>query len=387
MRAQTFSSSDFLLRPELDTTGPPPRWGLLYAVEDFPIDALIQRFRLDFPETPLLGATSFRGVFSKQRLIRGAALLLADDSDLVTAATALRSVGAGGARSEAAQAAREVMAALGRVPDIVVLHATPGFEEAVLLGLVDALGPQVEVYGGSAGDDSIDGRWRVFTDKAVASEGFALAGLCAGSGATLHGGFLSGYLPTAKRGVVTQTRGRVILEIDGEPAARAYNRWTGGVIAEELDRGGNVLLKTNLHPLGRVIEARTGVPQRLLSHPHEVHRDGGLALFTDIAVGDVVELMIGTPEPLVTRAGKIVSRARGRANSTLTGGLLVYCGGCLAAVIERADDIANAFDTAIGGAPFVGVATFGEQGCFIGERNKLNRHGNLMCSTVLFGKR
>jgi hypothetical protein len=39
------------------------------------------------------------------------------------------------------------------------------------------------------------------------------------------------------------------------------------VISHEL-RGGNVLLKTNLHPLGRIIETKAGVPQRLLSHPH-----------------------------------------------------------------------------------------------------------------------
>jgi hypothetical protein len=34
----------------------------------------------------------------------------------------------------------------------------------------------------------------------------------------------------------------------------------------------------------------------------------------------------------------------------------------------------------------VGVATFGEQGCFVGKR-KANRHGNLMCSAVLFGRK
>jgi hypothetical protein len=42
-----------------------------------------------------------------------------------------------------------------------------------------------------------------------------------------------------------------------------------------------------------------------------VHPDGGLGQFTEISVGDVVELMIGTPEPRVVR--KAVSpRALGR---------------------------------------------------------------------------
>jgi FIST C domain/FIST N domain len=244
-----------------------------------------------------------------------------------------------------------------------------------------------EEAGRPSAPDPMSGSWKVFSEKGVATEGFAMAGLCATSSATtLHGGFLGGYLPTAKRGVVTQAHGRVIAEIDGEPAAVVYNRWTGGIISQELHGGGNVLLKTNLHPLGRIIETKSGVPQRLLSHPHQVHPDGGLGLFTDISVGDVVELMIGTPEPLVSRTGKVVSRAVGRASGKLCGGVLVYCGGCLAAVLDRADDIATAFHAALEGAPFVGVATFGEQGCFLTGRNKLNRHGNLMCSSVLFGK-
>jgi hypothetical protein len=245
-----------------------------------------------------------------------------------------------------------------------------------------------EIYGGSAADDTIAGRWKVLTERGLASQGFAIAGLCSKNPtASLHGGFIGGYLPTAKRGVVTRAEGRVIAEIDGEPAANVYNRWTGGVIAGVLRRGGSVLMETNLHPLARAVEARSAVPHRLLSHPHEVHLDGGLALFTDIAQGDVVELMIGTPEPLVTRASKVVPRTLGRANVQVIGGLLVYCGGCLAAVMDRANDIAVTFGDAIDKSPFVGVATFGEQGCFVSGRDKINRHGNLMCSAVLFGRR
>ena len=388
MRARVFPSSSNQVSHELESSERPPRWGLLYAVEDFPIEQLTAQLARVYPGLRLLGATSFRGVFAERRLVRGAALLLADETDGIDCVTALRAVGPERAKLEAAAAAREVAAALGRLPSIVVLHATPGFEEAVLAGIVEALGPGVEIYGGSAADDAIAGRWRVFTERGTATQGFALAGLGAAvPEVSVHGGFVSGYLPTAKRGVVTRAEGRVIAEIDGERAASVYNRWTGGVISDALRVGGSVLLQTNLHPLARVVEIRSGVPQRLLSHPHEVLQDGGLALFTDIARGDVIELMIGTPEPLVSRAGKVVSRALGRASGRVTGGLLVYCGGCLAAVLDRADDVASAFEAAASRAPYVGVATFGEQGCFTVGRDKTNRHGNLMCSSVLFTRR
>ena len=45
--------------------------------------------------------------------------------------------------------------------------------------------------------------------------------------------------------------------------ATAYdNEWTGGIIADELTNGGVVLLKTNLQPVGRVVDESTGVPMR-----------------------------------------------------------------------------------------------------------------------------
>jgi hypothetical protein len=384
MRVETYTCSEVAQRSDLFRVERPPAWGMLYTVEDFPVDAFVARFRATFPKAPLFGATSFRGVFVGRQLFRGGALLLADEDDGVSVATSFRRVGADQGRAAATAAARELTRTLGRAPDLVVLHATPGFEEALLLGIVDALGTEVEVYGGSAGDDAIAGRWKVFSEQGTGDEGFVLAGLCARSSAiALRGAFLSGYLPTGKQGVVTRASKRVIEEINGEAAAIVYNRWTGGVIARELGTGGNVLLKTNLHPLSRVIDPNAGVPQRLLSHPHQVRPDGGLALFTDVSVGDQIELVIGTSDPLVTRAGKVVTRALGRSTLGVSGGLLVYCGGCLAAVAERADEIAATFDTAIGGAPFVGVATFGEQGCFPVGRTKLNRHGNLMCSSVL----
>jgi len=388
MQARVFPSADAASTLELDSSTDPARWGLLYAVEDFKTERLRAELAKRYPGIVLVGATSFRGVFSGRKLVRGAALLLGGDADGMTAASALRSVGPERARAEAVTAAREVSAALGKNPELVILHATPGFEEAVLSGIVEALGPNVEIYGGSAADDNVAGRWNVFTEKGSTGRGFSLAGLCTTTpDVSFHGGFIGGYLPTAKRGVVTRAKGRIIAQIDNEPAAAVYDRWTGGIIAGAMKRGGSVLLSTNLHPLAREIQSRSAVPHRLLSHPHEVYADGGLGLFTDVETGDVVELMIGTPEPLVTRAAKVVPRALGRASGRVTGGLLVYCGGCLAAVMDRADDIASTFEGAIEQAPFVGVATFGEQGCFVGGRDKINRHGNLMCSSVLFVRR
>jgi hypothetical protein len=200
----------------------------------------------------------------------------------------------------------------------------------------------------------------------------------------IHGGFLGGFLPTSHSGRVTRSEGRSVLEIDGRPAPLVYNEWTGGIIDDEVKNGGIVLLKTNLQPLGRVVDESMGVPMRVLCHPHEVI-GSALAFFTEIPAGEEITLMLGSQTHLMSRMGKVIQRAVSgkRSGLSLKGGLFVYCGGSLGAILDRAPEISREFKTGAGDIPFVGVATFGEQGCFVGKR-KANRHGNLMCSAVLF---
>jgi hypothetical protein len=186
---------------------------------------------------------------------------------------------------------------------------------------------------------------------------------------------------------VTKSEGRKVLEIDGLPAALVYNEWTGGIISSELRNGGVVLFKTNLQPFGRVVDESMGVPMRVLCHPHEV-TGSALTFFAEIPAGEEITLMLGSQTQLMSRMGKVIDRAVGgkRSGLSLKGGLFVYCGGSLGVILDRAADISHEFTKGAGDIPFVGVATFGEQGCFVGKR-KANRHGNLMCSAVLFGRK
>ena len=127
------------------------------------------------------------------------------------------------------------------------------------------------------------------------------------------------------------------------------------------------------------------VPRYLLSHPHEVRSDHALTFFTDVAVGDELAMMVGSEGGLMERTEHVVSRARGMAHraTPIAGGILIYCGGCVMAIGERAKDVGKLYAKAIASAPFIGAATFGEIGCFTGP-TPTNRHGNLMCDTVLF---
>jgi hypothetical protein len=358
-----------------------PAWVLMYATVEAPVGRVMNALRRHHPKLPMFGATSFQGVFTRAGFSRGVALLVGENSDNLPGAVELCETGAAHAEERARKACVNLERSLGQRPQVLLLHATPGFEERILEGVRAAFGTEVPVYGGSAADDTITGDWSVFANGARVSEGFVLAGL--GSASLLRGAFLGGYLPSEHGGTVTRAKGRTVFEIDGRPAAQVYGEWVNGAIANEVEHGGSVLLKTNLLPVARSMGGPSVVPRRLLSHPHEVvAQSRALKFFSEFSVGDQITLMTGTKDPLVTRVRRSVQRARVGPTQATRGGLLVYCGGCLGALLDRAPEIAREFADELGNVPFIGIATFGEQGRFFDKSESL--HGNLMCTVLLF---
>lgn len=357
------------------------RWAVVFATVDA-LD-LARELGARFGDAPVVGCSSSRGVFTPSGFERGAFALVGDAADAALQA-AHRAVGASGARAAARQAAEEVRHRLGVAPSTLLLYATPGFEERLVEGIGDVFGGKPPpIYGGSAADDDLSGAWRVVAGTQLVGEGFVLAGLTAPEAPL--GAFVSGYLPSKHRGVVTRARGRTVFEIDGEPAARVYSRWVAGALDSPVQHPRVVLAETTLHPLGREVDRIGHVPRYLLSHPHAIGRGGSLSLFTEIAEGDEVACMVGYESSLLERTEQVVLRARGQVRHavTPTGGILVYCGGCVSAIGDRAAEVGRTYGSVIGGVPFVGAATWGEVGCFTGP-TPVSRHGNLMCSTVLF---
>jgi hypothetical protein len=379
MHAFTFQTSAALAHQLGKLQDSSPSWALLYGVEGSRFGSVMSELRGSHPKLPVFGCTSFQGVFTERGFVREMTLLLADQEDDLAPAFALEATTPDQARARAQMACQQIKKQLGRLPSLLLLHATPGFEEQILAGVRDAFGQEVPVYGGSAADDTLSGNWRVFADGAVVAEGFLLIGLA--SARALSGGFVGGYLPTGHTGKVTRVDGRVLHEIDGKPAAAVYNDWTDGAIAHEVQQGGNIMPKTNFLPLARTVSSAHGMPRRLLAHPRRViHPDGPLSFFAEFSVGEQVTLMTSTREPLVNRVQRAVQRAR-TGNSTPRGALLIYCAGCLGSLLDQAARISDIFARELAGVPFVGVATFGEQGTFF-ERAE-SWHGNLMCSAVL----
>jgi hypothetical protein len=357
-----------------------PSFVVLYAVEDAPVEQIAAELQRRHPMVPIFGATSHQGVFTPTGFARGVALLVGQQDDGIRVAEVFEEVAPNATAEAAERACREIELRLGSAPNALILHATPGCEENVLLGIRAAFGTSVPVYGGSAADDAVSGGWRIIGKGRASSRGFVLAGVRTGQ--SVRGAFLGGYLPTGHVGTVTRAHNRDVYEIDHKPAAVVYNEWTGGAIQEEAARGGSVLEKTSLWPVARVVKERLGMPQRLLAQPHKVLASTrGLSFFSELVEGDEIMLMTSTLDPLIKRVQPAVSRARQRQSAT-RGGLLLYSGGCFSTARGEAARIAAEFRLASGDIPFIGLATFGEQGCFFDKGQ--SHHGNLMCAGVLF---
>lgn len=365
-----------------NTKLPRASWVLVYATVDAPLEAALRDVADAAPGAMVFGCTSFRGVFCPTGFERGVHLLVGEADD-ARAVARVRATTSTDAQSDARAAATEIANELGRKPDVLLLHATPGFEERVLAGIDDAMQGSVPVYGGSAADDDLSGKWSVFAGTQIEREGFVLVGFT--SSREIHGSFIAGYTPTGQKGKITAANGRVVTTIDGQPAAAVYDRWTNGKIRSKLG-GGVVLAETSLDPIGRLVDRVGQVPRFLLSHLHEVHADGSISFFTEMAVGDEIVLMLGSEASLLERTRQVAQRALGSGPAHLAGGVLIYCGGCVGAIgDESSAEVAKIFGERIGGVPFVGAATYGEQGCFPGPRST-NRHGNLMCDAILFDR-
>ncbi len=338
------------------------------------------------PKVNIFGCSSFQGVFTPKGFLRGAHFLCFSESDNIDIYPVIYQATPEDAKNKTIEYCKRIRENF-TIPDVILMHAVPGFEEKVIEGINEVFGSSVRVFGGSAADDDITGKWFVFLNDTFLNDGVLLVGIRNNSG-KIYGSFLSGYLPTDKKGKITKAQGRVIYEIDGKPAAEVYNEWTGGLISEYLEKGGVVLGPTTLKPIGRIIGEVMGIKQYLLSHPHMVIKENkALSLFTEFSEGDEIILMSGYKSALIDRTRQVYERAMGIDLRKVKpkGAVLVYCGGCVGAIIDSIEQVNTSYISSLGiGVPFIGAATFGEQGCFIIGNTRQNKHGNLMTDNIIF---
>lgn len=267
-------------------------------------------------------------------------------------------------------------------PPLVWITCAPGDEEEILAGIEEGLaGANTPIIGGSSADNTVEGKWYQLTNDQVLHNGVVVTAMYPSR--PIRYAFDNSYTPTAHQGIITKASGRTIYEINHRPAAEVYNEWSNGIITDYLD-GGNILAPSTLHPLGRVAIWTQGATMYQLSHPEAVLENRALSLFTKAEPGEEIVLMESSATNLVHRVDRVTSKALAGISvpdKQVAGALIIYCAGCMLAVQNEMQEVVEQFREALGGQPFLGVHTFGEQGCALLSENT---HANLMMSIIVF---
>jgi len=221
-------------------------------------------------------------------------------------------------------------------PRFVYITATPGQEEGILLGIEDVIGTDVPIIGGSAGDETLAGKW-----SNIANDMFYTNGVVLGAVYTdlkIGQAHEFGYMKSVEQGIATRAEGRTLYEIDGRPAAEVYNEWTGGHFDKELAEGGMILAEATFYPIAKIVRGEKGQTYLCVSHPGIINLpEKSITMFTNVETGDEIMLLHGNWEWLVNRAQSTARKAMRSENIASGEGLFAFytfCAGTLLAIPE-----------------------------------------------------
>ena len=334
-------------------------------------------------DTPIIGCTSSAalctqdGYLNKETGYSGM-MLFGGDCEVVSAGSekteeSPREIGARVAKEALAKRKGE-----DKEPDFFFMTASPANEEEYLKGIQDVIG-NIPVFGGSAADNTVEGKWSILCDGTSFSDGVAIAIFYTDS--EMKNIYTGAYHETENAGLITKISGsRTLVEIDHEPALKKYAEWTGKDV--ESLKANNLLTETICAPLGvkdpigKVIAVR---------HPMFGNDDYSMNIGADLAVNTAVIQLSNTPEGILKANEETVAKVNELMETNPQSYFLVHCGGRRLglALSQIEDKIYPEVKKAIPEKEFLMVFTFGEYGT--GDHSS-NTVGGLSLSYTGFGE-
>lgn len=352
----------------------------LYTSVDCDVEKVLEGAKSELGTAPIIGCTSSAGIITQDGFISSengfTGILALGDPDLnVGVASSPRN---SNPRETGKKVAKEAMKNAARTdsPAYFYMVASPAEEEEYIKGIQEVIG-MVPIFGGSAADNTVEGKWSIYTNNEVFSDGVAVAFFYTDK--EIKNVFTGAYHETTNSGIITEIKGkRTLVSIDGEPAVKKYARWTNKKI-KDLE-GGNLLVETILAPLG--VKDRLG-DLIAIRHPMFANEDNSMNIGANLAVNTAVIQMEASVDELINSTGKTMKELNKKMNTEAGAYLLVHCGGRRLGIGDRIDEVAKQLKKEANGTPFMTIFTFGEYGV---EDNGGNTTGGLMLSFTAFGK-
>jgi len=266
-------------------------------------------------------------------------------------------------------------AGLNEVPNYFYMVASPAEEELYLKGIQDVIG-RVPFFGGSAADNTVEGKWSIIANDKIFSDGCAVAFFYGEN--DFANQYTGAYEESEKCGLVTKIDGRKLIEIDHKPALEVYSKWSGKSIESLM--GGNLLVETICAPLG--VKDPLG-DLIAIRHPMNGNDDLSMNIGNNLAVNTAIMMMNGTADKLVSSTKEVMIDVKKELGVNSAGYFLVHCGGRKISITDRMEEVYQNIKKEAGDVPFITIFTFGEYGSM---NHSVNTCGGLMLSFSSFSE-
>ena len=331
---------------------------------------------------PIIGCTSSAAICTQDGYLNketgySGMMLFGGDVEVVTAGSkktdeSPREIGARIAKEALSKVKGE-----DKEPDFFFMTASPANEEDYMKGIQDVIG-NIPVFGGSAADNTVEGKWSILNDGESFADGVAIAIFY--TDRLMKNIYTGAYHETDNVGVITKINGdRTLVEIDHEPALKKYAEWTGKDV--ESLKGNNLLTETICAPLG--VKDPIG-KVTAVRHPMFGNDDYSMNIGANLAVNTAVIQLSNTPEGILKANEETINSLNTLMNNEEKSYFLVHCGGRrLGLALSKIEDqIYPEVKKAIPDKEFLMVFTFGEYGT--GDHSS-NTVGGLSLSYTGFG--
>ena len=337
-----------------------PKLIFVYSSVEYNTEELLHAVTSTFPEAKVIGNTSFSGCITQAGIVdspSGFVSIMAfyDEIEAGVAVSKRMQCPIQTGRELAKNALRDLKRRSSSfTPAHFFMAATPGYEEEYLKGITEVLG-NIPCFGGSAADNDISGKWRVYAQDEVVEDGAAIAIIC--SPKKIENKLYGFYCDTKNFGVVTSMKDkRTLSSIDHCPALVKYCEWTGACESEV--QGDNMLGYSIFKPLAT---KNISGDAFAIKHPMASNKDD-IVLSNNVQVGNTVFQLETTQEDLIKSIGKGLGELIMGLDYPISGVHFVHCAGRKVGIADRADEIEKELKKVLGSIPFIVEFTFGEYG-------------------------
>ena len=355
----------------------PLRLAIVLVTEQFDEAEVLSGVRSVAGDTPLVGCTAAsiiaNGAIYKEAV--SVALLRSDTLQVHSSFSENISADAKGAGKQLATTLDAAHLEEGMESVVLMLvdaSKTTGVVSEVLSGAYEVLGASFRFIGGGSSDNLhfkkssqfLNGQ--IYHDAAVA---VMLSTPTAQAVSLKHG-----WTPTGKNLVVTKAHGKVVEELDGQPALKVYMEFLKQDIATFDFK--KFYPFASAHPLG----VPAGRGEFIIRDPLAASvADSSITFVSEVPENSIVQIMEGTEESLLEASHTATDRGRDMLKGQTPA--LVFVADCVSRLLFFGDDIgkeiANIHIGKDAAEPMIGFFSFGEIGV---EKTGLPAFHNKTCA-------